>query len=370
MPELDAQAVEDIAVGAALLGTGGGGDPYVGKLMALQAIADHGPVQLISVEDVPLDALVVPTAMMGAPTVLVEKIPSGKEILHSLDMLADHLDKPVFATMPIEAGGVNSMLPIAVAATLGLPLVDADGMGRAFPELQMVTFHLHDIAATPMVVSDEKGNALLLRTTDNHWTERLARAATVQMGGSVMDAIYPMTGEDLRRGSIPGIVTFSQQIGRTLREAKHAGEDPVRAVTDAAGAAELFRGKVADIERRTDGGFVRGRAVITGLDEDSGQTLTLEFQNENLIARTEQRVLATTPDLIVAMDAETGHPITKEGLRYGARVIVVGMPCHPQWRSTKGIETVGPRYFGYDLDYVPIEELLTAQPRIEQGGNQ
>lgn len=366
MRELDARAVEDIAVGAALLGTGGGGDPFVGKLMALQAIEDHGPVRLIDIEDVPEDALIVPTAMMGAPTVLVEKIPSGEEILHSLDMLTDHLGKPVFATMPIEAGGVNSMLPIAVAATLGLPLVDADGMGRAFPELQMVTFHLHGIRATPMVVSDEKGNALLLRTVDNHWTERLARAATVQMGGSVMDAIYPMTGAELRRGSIPGIMTFSEAIGRTLREAKRAGGDPVQAVIDAAGAADLFHGKVADIERRTDGGFVRGRASVSGLDADSGQTMTLEFQNENLLARTAERVLATTPDLIVALDAETGHPITTEGLRYGARVIVIGIPCHSQWRSEKGIATVGPRYFGYDLDYVPIEELLAGAPGREQ----
>lgn len=363
---LDAQAIEDIAVGAALLGTGGGGDPYVGKLMALQAVEEYGPVKLIDVEDVPEDALVVPTAMMGAPTVLVEKIPSGKEILNSLHMLTEHLGKEVFATLPIEAGGVNSMIPIAVAAIMGLPMVDADGMGRAFPELQMVTFHLHDIRATPMVVSDEKGNALLIDTINNNWTERLARAATVQMGGSVMDAIYPMTGAELRVGSIPGIVTFSEEIGRTLREAKHSGQDPIAAVTAAANATEIFRGKVADIERRTDGGFVRGTATIAGLDDNAGETMTLNFQNENLLARTEERVLAITPDLIVCLDAETGYPITTEGLRYGARVIVIGMPCHPQWRSRKGIETVGPRYFGYDLDYVPIEELLEAAKGSEK----
>ncbi len=38
MRYLDEQAIENIAIGAAFLGTGGGGDPYIGKMMALTAI--------------------------------------------------------------------------------------------------------------------------------------------------------------------------------------------------------------------------------------------------------------------------------------------------------------------------------------------
>lgn len=136
MEKIDLQAVEDIAVGAALLGTGGGGDPYVGKLMAIQSIQRNGPVELIDVENIPDDALVVPVAMMGAPTVLVEKVPSGKEIFKAFDSLQSFLGKEVYAVLPIEAGGVNSMIPIMVAGERKVPLVDVDGMGRAFPELQ------------------------------------------------------------------------------------------------------------------------------------------------------------------------------------------------------------------------------------------
>jgi uncharacterized protein len=65
-----------------------------------------------------------------------------------------------------------------------------------------------------------------------------------------------------------------------------------------------------------------------------------------------------TPDLIAVLDAETGLPITTEGIRYGARCVVIGIPCNPKWRTAKGIETVGPKYFGYDVDYVPVEELV------------
>jgi uncharacterized protein len=75
--------LEDLAIGAAVLGTGGGGDPYIGKLMAVQAIREYGLVQLIGVDELADDALVVPSAMMGAPTVTVEKVPSGEEIIQA-----------------------------------------------------------------------------------------------------------------------------------------------------------------------------------------------------------------------------------------------------------------------------------------------
>ena len=38
MRKIGLNEVEDIALGASLLGAGGGGDPYYGKLMAIGAI--------------------------------------------------------------------------------------------------------------------------------------------------------------------------------------------------------------------------------------------------------------------------------------------------------------------------------------------
>ncbi|ABY95786.1 protein of unknown function DUF917 [Thermoanaerobacter mathranii subsp. mathranii str. A3] len=357
LEKIDLQAVEDIAVGAALLGTGGGGDPYVGKLMAIQSIQRNGPVELIDVENIPDDALVVPVAMMGAPTVLVEKVPSGKEIFKAFDSLQSFLGKEVYAVLPIEAGGVNSMIPIMVAGERKVPLVDVDGMGRAFPELQMVTYHLYGVSATPMVLADEKGNSILLHTINNFWTESLARNATVVMGGSVMIAIYPMSGKDVKQAGIRNVVSYSAQIGKAIREARKKGENPIEALLEVTGGYMLFKGKISDVQRRTTGGFVRGEAHIDGIDQYKGEAMIIDFQNENLIARRNGKVVATVPDLICTVDAHTALPITTEGLRYGQRVFIIGIPCDEKWRTEKGIETVGPRYFGYDVDYIPVEEL-------------
>ena len=66
------------------------------------------------------------------------------------------------------------MEPLIPAAMTGLPVVDADGMGRAFPEFQMKTFFVYGVPCCSMAVADEKGNSVVIRDTINpQWAERL-----------------------------------------------------------------------------------------------------------------------------------------------------------------------------------------------------
>jgi cytochrome c peroxidase len=45
--------------------------------------------------------------MMGAPTVIVEKLPKGDEIVKAFQALESYLGRKIDYTMPIEAGGMN-----------------------------------------------------------------------------------------------------------------------------------------------------------------------------------------------------------------------------------------------------------------------
>jgi uncharacterized protein len=355
MREVGAEQMGDVARGAAILGTGGGGDPYVGRLMAARAIREHGPVTLVEVDEVPPDAVVAPVAMMGAPTVMVEKLPSGEEIGEALRGLEGALGAPATHLACIEAGGINSTIPFAAAARTRLPLVDADGMGRAFPELQMVLPTLVGVAATPMAMADEKGNSAVLRTADNHWAERIARSVTVDMGCSAMIALYVLRGDRLRDALLPGALSLIERLGALVREAR-GRRDPVAAVAAALRGRLLFTGKVVDVRRRTTGGFARGTARLAGTGGDDGRTMELDFQNEHLVARRDGHVVASVPDLVCVLETDTGEPVTTEGMRYGFRVSVIGAPCDPRWRTPAGLELVGPRYFGYDHDFVPVEQ--------------
>lgn len=355
---LTKQDIIDLATGATVLGTGGGGDPYIGMLMALQTLERGKKITIMDPDDIEDDALVIPVAGMGTPTVMIEKIPNGKEALYALKLLESHYGKEVSYITPIEAGGINSTIPLVVGAERGKPILDGDGMGRAFPELQMVTFHLHGVKATPMSMADERGNAILLDTIDNFWAEKIARAVTIKFGGSAWIALYAMSGKQYKQGCVKGSVSLAIEIGRTIREAKKRGMNVIDALLDATKGYMLYKGKIIDVARFNIGGFARGEATIEGLDEYKGSKLKIKFQNENLIAIKNEKVIASVPDLITVLDIENSKPIPTERLRYGLRVIVVGIPCNNKWRTHDALKVVGPRYFGYDIDYKPIEELI------------
>jgi DUF917 family protein len=327
---LSAADLPDLARGAAFLGTGGGGNPYIGRLMVELAMADTGrDLELLDLADLPDDALVIPTAMMGAPTCIVEKLPRGTEAAASLRRLERHLGRPAYATMPIEAGGVNSMIPLAVGLRLGLPVVDADGMGRAFPELFHETFHVYGVSGTPMVITNDHGDQALIDTHDNYMLEWLARGVTIRMGGVAYIAEYAMDGQTAKRTAIAGTLGVGLKLGWAIREAHERHVDPFAHIiatlagTSYSPAAVIFAGKIVEVFRRTTEGFAKGTVRIQELDgerRDEPRLLEIDFQNENLIARAGADVLAVVPNLICILDAETAEPITTEELRYGQRV--------------------------------------------------
>ena len=350
MREIRLSDVDDIARGAAILGAGGGGDPYVGKLLAEVAIEKYGPVPVVAVGDVPEDAVVVPVATMGAPTVGTEKLPSGREAVTALRALERVLGKRATHLVAIEIGGVNSVIPVAAAAETGLPLVDGDAMGRAFPEAHMVLPTLMGVSCTPMVIVDDKGNTTVLDTVDNRWAERFARSVCTEAGCSVFTVDTVLTGGQLARGLVAGTVTLAHHLGRAVR----LSAEPVATASALLDGHLLITGKVVDVDRATTGGFARGHARITGTDAYRGSRMTLSFQNEHLVAERDGEVVTSTPDLICVLDNETGEPVTTEGMRYGNRVAVLGVPCDSRWTTPAGLRLVGPRAFGYDHDHRPV----------------
>jgi len=354
---LDPGALRALARGCAVLGAGGGGDTHLSLLQALQATEDYGPVPLVDLDDLPDDSLIMPCGGIGAPTVSIEKLENGDEGERLRQELEYLTGRRVAALMVGEIGGGNGVLPIAWAAGMGLPLVDADGMGRAFPEIPQVTMQLAGISASPAVMTDERGNLIVFQTISSDWMERLERAAAAEFGGAASSTEFSLTAAEARTATIHGSVSLAIRIGEAVIGATG---DPVPALIAEIDAFRLVSGKVSDVERQTRSGFVRGGVIVEGLDADAGRLVRLELQNENLVALERGKVLASVPDLITVLDTETAEAIGTERIRYGQRVTVIAFPCDPVWRTDRGIAATGPRSFGYDFDYVPVEELAGA----------
>ncbi len=350
---LTADDIEVLCLGATLLGSGGGGDPYVAKLYARQALERYGPVKVVSASDLDPEALVLTISAIGAPTVLLEKIPAGTEFVAAIRALANYLGKDPAALMPIEVGGLNTLMPIATASEMSLPIVDADSMRRAFPQVEMTVFTLAGLSATPLAVADEKGNQCVFETATNQMAESLARAVVIKLGLANAISDYPLTAGQVAEHAIGGSLTYCTTVGRQL-EAARRGENGAweRFLADS-GAREFFTGKVVDLNRRTSDGFAKSTVILEDLN-GSGSTMRVEAQNENLIAVLDGEPVITTPNLICLLDHETYDPMTTEAVAYGNRLVVIAMPCAPEWHGDGGLDLVGPRAFGFDVDYVDL----------------
>lgn len=361
--KLDSIGVEDLdalSLGSVFLATGGGGDPYLPMLLTKQALETYGPVRLVQVDNLNDDDNIVALGAVGAPTVSLELLPSIDEASETLTAFETHTQKAVDVVASFEVGGGNSLLPIMAAAGRGLPVVDGDGMGRALPEAQMMTYAIAGAKPTPAVARDYAGNTASFNTSDTATYERHIRAFAMSAGGMITAAEHPMTGAFIKQAIIPGSLSFAVLLGRLLAEKRGPVEqivEPLQALFNDSvyGRCELlFTGKVVDKSTRIIGGYDVGAAIIEDFDNIKAP-LNIAIKNEYLLATQHDEVLASVPDLIVVVDYDTSEPINAERLKFGQRVGVLAVGCPAFYRTEAALKVVSPRAFGFDEDYTPLD---------------
>jgi len=355
--ELTLGDIESLAVGAWVLGTGGGGSPYLGLLNMRRLYEQGHRVALMSPFDLEDDDWVAIVSNMGAPLVGQERLADSRNIARAVAMQQDYHGWKFRAVMSLEIGGNNSIQPLMAAAHLGLPVVDADTMGRAYPEAQMTSVAVGDLRPCPCALYDPRGiEAMVTNVPTWKWMERASRKICTEMGSIASTCKAPRTGAEVKEWGIHFTTSKAIGIGRRVREAQRLHLDPIAAVLEEAGGKLLFRGKVIDVARRTTEGFLRGTAIIEGLDEDRGARLELAFQNEWVVAWRDGEPIAMSPDLICVLDSVAGNAFGTETIRYGMRASVIALPAPPVFLTEKGLQHVGPRAFGYDIDFRSVFE--------------
>jgi DUF917 family protein len=344
--------LDALAIGTWILGTGGGGDPYFGYLCAKKLYREGRRVRLVDPAALDDAEWVACVNQMGAPLPAEERLTDPRVMVKAVRMMEEHQGIRFSAVMPWEIGGGNGFQPVLVGAWLDLPVVDADAMGRAFPEASMTSFAVADLAPYPLAMADIRDNAIVYtRAASWQWLERMRRQTCTALGALAATCNPPRTGAEVKVGSHLHTVSKALALGRAVLDARRAHRDPIRAVLDLEGGRLLFRGKVVDIHRRTTGGFLRGTVRIAGLDGDRDHELAIDFQNEFSVAFLDGQVRVTVPELICVMDSFSGDATGTETIRYGQRVTAIALPAPPMLLTDRGLELTGPRAFGYDLDF-------------------
>ena len=344
--------IEPIAIGAGILGTGGGGNPYQGGLHLRAVLCEYGPQPVVNPCELPDDARLVVVGSIGAPTVSIEKLPQGQEMSRAIRHLERHVGHAFDAVAIAEIGGANSMQPLIAGRQLGIPTVDGDGMGRAFPEMQMSSFlYESDVSVAPYAMVDVGHRRILVpHTISEKWGERVARNIAVSMGARAALAGYVMSGAEVRATAVKHTLSLAHSLGNAVLASQ--GNDVPAVVAEMLQGEIIFRGKISDVNRRIVRGFARGNVVFESFD--GADELEIAFQNEYLIAWRNGEVCATVPDLICMVTAETGEPVSTEMLRYGTRVVIIAVPAPAELRTAAALKVVGPLAFGYDVPWRPL----------------
>lgn len=365
----------DFLTGLKLMGTGGGGSPTTGMEQLSKALAEGLELSWVDVADLPDEVYSCTT--FGSGSISAGRPESEAEISQlgqklglenkfgfrapemAVRELAAYTGTQIGALVAVELGASNTPAPLVTAARLGISLVDGDYSGRAVPEDMQTTYFLKDIQTYPAVITDWWGDVLILKEASaTQMGERMGKMLAIASHGVVFFASMLLSAKETRETVVPGTLTLSFELGKAVRQARQAGSDPIRAAVEKLEGWELFRGEVTGKDWEDKEGVMVGTTHIQGSGAWAGHTMDVWFLNENHVAWLDGKPYVFSPDLIILADPASGEGYTNTEIKAGDPVAVLGAKVYPAFRSPKGIEFFGPRYWGFDFDYVPIEDVV------------
>jgi len=340
--------------GAAVFSAGGGGDPEVGLNIVERLVEKRCQVRLIEPGEVPNDEIVINFACVGATANVAYHSDAAVKTLTTLE---EHLGRKAYAVIPVELGGFNTLAAVDVAARRGIPVVDADGAGRAVPEVHLKVYTLDNIALAPMALADVDAENMVLvkQTSDSRSAERIARTLAAEWNQMAYTARRVLTGKQVKTSPVLNTLSASIRIGMLLRRTV----DPLRAVLKETNGFLLFEGVVKGVKRETREGFTWTTLKMDGAQDSAGSKLELKAKNEFLVAYKNGKLAAIAPDIITPVDSETCKCAPAERISEGNKLVVLGLPAPKKWRSPKGLELWREvmQRSGINERYVPIEQL-------------
>ena len=364
MKLLTHQELIDIVNGAAIYGTGGGGSLTVGLQLMDEAVEAGYEFKLVDFGELAEDDLIGTPYSCGAISPLTEeekkkyaRLPDYEKEHYNmaLEQMERFMGKPVKACISTELGGGNTAKAMYVAATTGKFIMDADPAGRSVPALQHSTYCIHGVPMCPISVMNRFGEgAVFTHVFDDERAEDLVRSLAMVSQNHIAVVDHVNTAAVLKNAVIRGAITQSMKVGEAYRKAKEAGEDYALAAAEAGGGALVFRGVVKSHEWGTEGGYTVGTRVLEGTGEYAGHTLKIWYQNENIVAWLDDEPWIMAPDLICLFNEDEALPQLNPYGEAGTHQSVIVLPAPSDWTTPRGLELFGPRFFGFDMDYVPF----------------
>ena len=413
--KLSKEDLENIVRGACLLSSGGGGT-YSSGLNLLKKFTkgpyyDQDYVDYLEVDDLPDSSTDcgLDVAYMGAPEAIanLDYPEAGVNAAKKVEKLMADKNQKLAYIIPVEIGALSSIVACTVASKLGIPVINGDGAGRAVPELTMTTFAGYDVSTNPTVLANKDNLTIQLdvdspEDTNNNnaaIVEAVARPtiSLPEFGQQAGLAMWVMPATQIKEVvKITQTLVACKEVGDVIGQFQQGKSISISTLLDCiktslhTKAFELCSGTLCSAENITEGGFDHGKVVINS----NGSTITILFQNENLLAwnSASDTPLAMAPDAIayVIQDDQVVYSngdligednALKKSLR-GRMVSIIGITAQPELRDYEAKKSIvrakmlqsandkkggeisqsfelALEKFGYYGKYVPLEDLQT-----------
>jgi uncharacterized protein len=370
----DIQTLQDFVTGLAFFGTGGGGGRLEDGMDMLRPVLERGgSIELASPDDLTEETWTCSVSSFGgrdpdAPPaaselatygLVVERLTLVERMAQAVRELEEFRRVRVGALVSVELGSAATVGTILAGMALGIPTLDSDYVGRAKPEVGQSMIAMHGGRRVPMVFVDRWGNVTIVKSTvADLMADRLGRQISVAAYGRGVGASgHLFQLKDAKRGLVRESLLKAIPVGRALRVGADSS-DKLRPLIEVTSGGVLFAGTAAGTDWESDEPYTFRRFTyrITGSGGFAGRECRIWVKNEHHIVWRDNKVVGTSPDILVVLDAKTNRPLSTRGeVTPGREVVVFGMePLDPEWHSRKGHELLGPRHFGFEFDPVPL----------------
>lgn len=327
-----------LALGSAVLGSGGGGATHIGQIMAEGSAP--WPVPVHTVDELPPATPCVAIGYVGSTLLLEERLPDHAPFAAAVEAVQRWLGAPARAVCTLESAGLNGLTALHLAGTHHV--VDADCMGRALPDLDQVTLFIDGLPGLVAAVPTGGGGVALLHDARPADVERVLRTAIAAHGGWAGLVIGGFTVADLARHAIPGSLGRALALGRELQADPH--RDPA-VLAKALGGSLLGAGRVMEVRHEAS----RPDVTSTDVRTAAGDVLRLVSRSEHIAALLNGAVVASCPTLVVTLDATTRAPLQVHECTLARDLVVLSLPAPPWWsREPHRLAVGGPAHWGLE----------------------
>ncbi len=363
--------LKDIASGAAILASGGGGSFSDACAILAELAAQPAPVN-VTVQDYDGSTNACVLAIMGSPDAAEGLTLSTitQSVQNTVNVMQASLGVSLGAFVPVEIGPINSLVPLLGAMLYpgAVWVVDGDGAGRAVPQLPQTTFTGNPaLAPCPAALASDATTQVdvqsaVLGATTAAQVESLAGGVVGGFGGYSGIAMWPSVkgnGFALSGSYIPGTLGQARALGEFLRNAAvppptQAVADAIQMITRRASWPVVANFYITSVTQSTTAASLDTGIVRLDNHPDpakSTETHTIYTLNESLImySSLSQKPDVIAPDSICYYSEGTGQGFSNarsdlqpyydavKGCSTGVPVSVLAVQAAPQLYATPGV---------------------------------